>query len=418
MNQGITAVSAPATTPSIRPSNVESAAPAGLLSRGTITAMAAISGIAVANLFYAQPLLPAIARSLGITEATAGLIPALGQIGLAAGILFVLPLGDIMPVRRLLTVSVLAQAVILAAMASGLTAMPFLVLTFILGFFGLTPYILPPYATLHTPLAQRGRVTSLLAQGVLVGMLLARGIGGAVGLHFGWRFVYAMAAVAMLLTLAPLRRAVPAAPPNVRTSYWGLMRSLVEVFLTVPLIRWSALCQGLATGSFTVLWIGISFYMQGPAFGWQSDRVGGLALIGAAAAMAAPFVGRFADRQGPQRSLLTALAVLVFAWVFLAVFGGSAIGVIVGMIVLDLGATATDISNRTVIFTLRPEIRTRLATIYMVGKFAGGGAMAWLTGFAWAASGWPGVCALGAVSAVLAGLAAWFGVVRATRADG
>ncbi|HET6606626.1 MAG TPA: MFS transporter, partial [Rhodopila sp.] len=113
-----------------------------------------------------------------------------------------------------------------------------------------------------------------------------------------------------------------------------------------------------------------------------------------------------------------ALAVLVFAWVFLAVFGGSAIGVIVGMIVLDLGATATDISNRTVIFTLRPEIRTRLATIYMVGKFAGGGAMAWLTGFAWAASGWPGVCALGAVSAVLAGLAAWFGVVRATRADG
>jgi len=267
-------------------------------------------------------------------------------------------------------------------------------------------------------LAQRGRVTSLLAQGVLVGLLLARGIGGAVGLHFGWRFVYAMAAVAMLLTLAPLRRAVPAALPSVHTSYRGLMRSVIEVFLTVPLIRWSALCQGLATGSFTVLWIGISFYMQGPAFGWQSDRVGGLALIGAAAAMAAPFVGRFADRQGPQRSLLTALAVLVFAWVFLAVFGGSAIGVIVGMIVLDLGATATDISNRTVIFTLRPEIRTRLATIYMVGKFAGGGAMAWLTGFAWAASGWPGVCALGAVSAVLAGLAAWFGVVRATRADG
>jgi predicted MFS family arabinose efflux permease len=158
--------------------------------------------------------------------------------------------------------------------------------------------------------------------------------------------------------------------------------------------------------------------MQGPAFNWQSDRVGGLALIGAAAAMMAPFVGGFADRQGPGRSLLTALVVLLLAWVFLAVFGGSAIGVILGMIVLDLGATAADISNRTVIFSLRPEIRTRLATIYMVGKFAGGGIMAWLTGFAWTAWDWPGVCALGAASAALAGLVAWFGVVRANQTGG
>jgi predicted MFS family arabinose efflux permease len=134
--------------------------------------------------------------------------------------------------------------------------------------------------------------------------------------------------------------------------------------------------------------------------------------------MMAPFVGGFADRQGPHRSLLTALVVLLFAWVFLAVFGRSAIGVILGMIILDLGATASDISNRTVIFSLQPEIRTRLATIYMVGKFAGGGIMAWLTGFAWTAWGWPGVCALGAASATLAGLVAWFGVARTREAIG
>jgi predicted MFS family arabinose efflux permease len=399
----------------IRLRNVPAGSDPGDLSPRNITVLASVSGIAIANLFYAQPLLPEIGRSLGMTEATTGLIPALSQIGLACGILFVLPLGDVVPVRRLLTLSVLAQAAILTAMACGPAALAFLTLSLMLGFFGLVPYILPPYATLRTAADRRGRVTSLLAQGVLVGMLLARTISGTIGLHFGWRSVYAMAAVVMLLTVVPLRCAIPRQPPAGRTSYRALMLSLIEVFLTVPLVRWSALCQGLATGSFTVLWIGISFYMQGPAFHWQSDKVGGLALIGAAAAFVAPFVGGFADRRGPERSLIAALGVLLFAWVFLAVFGGAAIGVIVGMIVLDLGATATDISNRTVIFNLRPEIRTRLATIYMVGKFAGGGIMAWLTGFAWADWGWPGVCALGAAAALLAGLTAWIGVVRAPR---
>jgi MFS family permease len=120
--------------------------------------------------------------------------------------------------------------------------------------------------------------------------------------------------------------------------------------------------------------------MQSSPFGWHSDGVGALALIGAASAICAPFVGGFADRKGPRRSLLVALSTTLLAWGLLAAFGDAVAGVIVGMIVLDLGATGADISNRTIIFSLRPEIRTRLATIYMFGKFAGAGAMAWLAG--------------------------------------
>ena len=376
------------------------------LSRAAIAMLAAACGLSVANANYAQPLLVAIGQSLHLPEAALGLIPALTQFGVTFGIAFLLPLGDTLPVRRLLTVTITLQAAALAGVALAPNGASLLLLSLLVGLIGITPYVLPPYATLRTPLAQRGRVTALLAQGAIIGMLLARSLSGVIGFHAGWRTVYALAAMAMLLLLWPLRRMIVVEAPVTRTGYLALMRSVVEVFRTVPLVRWSALCQGLATGSFTTLWVGISLYMQGPAFGWRSDAVGGLALIGAAAAVAAPFVGGFADRRGPRFSLLTALSLLSASWGILAWFGHAVVGIVAGMIILDLGATAADISNRTVIFSLRPDVRTRLATIYMVGKFGGGGLAAWLTGLAWSAYGWPGVCSLGGALAGMAALTA------------
>jgi predicted MFS family arabinose efflux permease len=392
----------------------DSAAP---LSRAAIAMLAASCGLVVANANYAQPLLVAMGQSLLLPESMLGLIPALTQFGGTFGIAFLLPLGDVIPARRLLTVTITLQAAALAGVACAPDGTSLLLLSLMVGFFGITPYVLPPYATLRTPLAQRGRVTALLAQGVIVGMLLARSVSGVIGVYAGWRTVYVLAAAAMLLLLWPLRRTVADEALVTRTGYFASMRSVAKVFATVPVVRWSALCQGLATGSFTTLWVGISLYMQGPDFGWRSDGVGGLALIGAAAAAAAPFVGGFADRRGPRFSLLTALSVLVASWAILAVFGHAVAGIIIGMIILDLGATASDISNRTVIFSLRPDIRTRLATIYMIGKFGGGGIAAWLTGLAWSSYGWPSVCALGGALAVMAALTALFRVRMTAQAS-
>jgi predicted MFS family arabinose efflux permease len=382
------------------------------LSRGSISILAAACGLAVANANYAQPLLVSMGQAFHLSDAVVGLIPALTQFGVAAGILLLLPLGDTVPVRRLLTVAVVVQSLALAAIALAPDGTALLGLSLAVGFFGITPYLLPPYATLRTPPERRGHVTALLAQGVIVGMLLARSVSGFIGLHFGWRSVYALASVAMLLLIVPLRRTVQPARAVRLASYPALMGSLVHVFRRVPVVRWSALCQAFATGSFTVLWVGISFYMQSRAFGWHSDGVGALALIGAAAAVCAPYVGGFADRQGPRRSLLVALAVVVVSWALLAVSGHRVAGVIAGMILLDVGAAAADISNRTVIFGLPADIRTRLAAIYMVGKFSGAGMMAWLTGVVWSIGGWTAVCALGAASATLAALTAWIGVGR------
>jgi predicted MFS family arabinose efflux permease len=390
------------TAPTVPSRDVTTHPANGLLTRTGISILAASAGLAVANANYAQPLLVDIGHSLQLSNATVGLMPALTQLGVSLGVLCLLPLGDVMPVRRLLTIAILLQVIALAMTAVAPTGATLLLVSLLVGFFGITPYVLPPYATLRAPPERRGHVTALLAQGVIVGMLLARSISGVLGLHFGWRSVYALAALAMLAMLIPLRRTVQDVPTSSRTSYRALMRSLLDVFLTVPAARWSALCQAAATGSFTALWVGISFYVQSPAFNWRSDGVGGLALIGAAAAVFAPFVGRIADRKGPRRSLLLALATLTLSWLLLFGFGGHVAGIIIGMIVLDLGATAADISNRTVIFSLHPEIRTRLATIYMVGKFGGAGLMAWLAGVVWSYAGWPGVCALGGASAAAA----------------
>ncbi len=147
----------------------------------------------------------------------------------------------------------------LVATAVAPTGAALLLVSLLVGFFGITPYVLPPYATLRAPPERRGHVTALLAQGVIVGMLLARSISGVLGLHFGWRSVYALAALAMLAMLIPLRHTVHDVPASHRTSYRALMRSVLDVFMTVPAARWSALCQATATGSFTVLWVGISF---------------------------------------------------------------------------------------------------------------------------------------------------------------
>lgn len=199
------------------------------LSRGTIAMLAAACGLAVANANYAQPLLVAMGESLHLSESMLGLIPALTQFGVTFGIAFLLPLGDVVSARRLLTVTILLQAAALAGVACAPHGTSLLLLSLLVGFFGITPYVLPPYATLRTAQAQRGRVTALLAQGVIVGMLLARSVSGVIGVHAGWRSVYALAALAMLLLLWPLRRTIPDEAPTNRTGYLTLMRSLLEV---------------------------------------------------------------------------------------------------------------------------------------------------------------------------------------------
>jgi predicted MFS family arabinose efflux permease len=383
---------------------------ATVLNNRAISLLAFASAVAVANAYYIQPLLVAVGGALSISSRLVGILPGLSQIGLACGLAFLLPLGDVVSARRLLLTVIPIQIAGLVLFALSGSAFTVAAGSLLIGLFGITPYILPPYASLHVPVSRVGDVTGMLTRGVIIGILLARTASGIIGTHFGWRAVYGIAAVVMTMLLVFLIRIVnpePPVPSQGRVRYRDLIGSLVHLFRTVPELRIAALCQALSFGSFNVFWLGATLYLQSPEFGWTPEAVGLVAIVGAAAASAAPMFGRFVDRSGPRAARRATLAGMVIAWILLAVFMGRLVGMAVGLIVLDISATVVDISNRTILYGLDARIRTRLNAIYQVAMFTGGAIMSMLIGICWSLGGWFALCALGVVPVVIAFIRCW-----------
>ena len=375
--------------------------------------LAVASAIAVANAYYIQPLLVEVGGALAISSSLVGILPGLSQLGLACGLTFLLPLGDIISTRRLLLTVIPIQIAALILFATSGSARSVVAASLLIGLFGITPYILPPYASLRVPASRLGHVTGMLTRGIIIGILLARTASGIVGTHFGWRAVYWIAAVMMTIELGFLVRIVKAEQPmrsRGRVPYRDLIGSLVPLLRTIPELRIAAMCVALSFGSFNVFWLGVTLYLQSPAFGWTPQAIGLVALVAAAAASAAPMFGRAVDRSGPYATRRAALAAMVVAWILMAVFKGHLAGMAVGLVVLDIGATIVDISNRTILYGLDAEIRTRLNAVYQVAMFTGGAVMSVLVGVCWSLGGWFALCALGVVPVVLAVLRCGRGV--------
>ena len=385
---------------------------ATILSDRTVGLLAVAASVAVANAYYIQPLLLEVGAALSISPALVGVLPALSQIGLACGLAFLLPLGDIVSARRLLLAVIPVQVAALVLFATSGSALAVAAASLLIGVFGITPYVLPPYASLHVPASRLGHVTGVLTRGIIVGILLARTASGIVGTHLGWRAVYWGAAGLMTLELAFLVRIVgpgSAAPSTSRAPYRDLIGSLAGLLRAVPELRTASLCQALGYGSFMVFWLGATLYLRSPAFGWTPQAIGLVALVAAAAASAAPMFGRAIDRSGPHAARRTALIGMVLAWVLLAAFEGHLAGMAAGLVVLDISATVLDISNRTILYGLDASIRTRLNAVYQVAMFSGGAVMSVLVGVCWSSGSWLALCALGVVPVTVALLGCWRG---------
>lgn len=383
---------------------------ATVLSDRAVGLLAVASAIAIANAYYIQPLLAAVSGALFISSDLVGVLPALSQIGLACGLAFVLPLGDIISARRLLLSVIPIQIAALVLFATSGSALMVAAASLLIGLFGITPYILPPYASLHVSASRLGHVTGMLTRGIIIGILLARTASGIIGTRFGWRIVYWIATVMMTLELVFLTRIVkpePAVPSPGKVSYRDLIDSLVHLLRIVPELRIAAVCVAFSFGSFNVFWLGVTLYLQSPPFGWTPQTIGLVAVVGAIAASAAPMLGRAVDRSGPHTSRRAALAGMMIAWILLAVFEGHLIGMALGLIVLDLSATIVDISNRTILYSLDGGIRTRLNAIYQVAMFSGGAVMSILVGVCWPLGGWFALCALGVVTVAIAFIRCW-----------
>ena len=375
--------------------------------------LATACGAAVANNYYAQPLLHTIATAFGVSEATAGLLVTAGQAGYAVGLALLVPLGDLLERRRLITRLLLLTAV---AQTLAAAAPTFAVLASALALAGVTSVvaqiIVPMAASLATD-NERGQVIGKVMSGLIIGILLARTVSGLIASVAGCRPVYVMAAAAMLLLAAVLHRALPEVEPSERISYRALLRSVLDLVREEPVLRQRMGLGAASLGCFSILWTPIAFLLSGPPYHYGTALIGLFGLAGLAGAAAAPAAGRLADRGRGRYATLGSIVILLGSWSLLDLGAHSLAALIAGTIALDLGVQALHISNQSAIYALRPQARSRLNTAYMVAYFLGGAVLSAAASLVYSAAGWNGICALGACTAAAA---LWFWLATNRRA--
>jgi predicted MFS family arabinose efflux permease len=377
---------------------VSEAASAGSdgLSNLQLATMAVAAAVTAANLYYCQPLLSQIAGSLHMTARETADIPMLTQVGYALGLLFLAPLGDMVERRALATALLLIVTVSLVGTASAPNARALLATSLLTGMFSVVPQVMAPMAAaLSKPQAQ-GRAVGIVMGGLFIGILLARTVSGFVGTWFGWRAMYAVAAVMMVAMAAILRATLPESRPNARIRYRELLSSLVPLARKLPALRQAAIMSGFAFGAFSAYWTTLVFFLEEPPYHYGAQMAGLLGLAGVAGALAAPVVGVISDRGYPRLASGCALLIGMIAFGLLWTVGGTITGLAIGGIVLDLGTQANLVTNQTRVYRLIPEARNRINTVFMVTYFVGGALGTFIAGFAWSRWQWNGVCALGA----------------------
>ena len=384
------------------------ALPTRPLSNALVWLMALTCGLVVANIYYNQPLLAAIGRTFRLSDSRASLAATATQVGYTLGMLLVVPLGDMLERKRLVLLMLLGAAGALALAAWAPTFALLAAASVLIGILSAVPQLLVPLAAHLAPEAERGRVVGRVMSGLLIGILLSRTLSGYVGAHLGWRAMFEIGAGLMVGLVALLAWQLPTDQPTFTGSYAALMKSLGTLVRTQAPLRRAALVGGLLFAAFSVFWTTLAFYLEGPPFHYGSDVAGFFGLVGAFGALAAPLAGRTADTKGPDYTIRLGIVLALAAYVVLGFGGVWVAGLVAGVILLDVGVQAAHISNQALIFSLVPEARSRLNTVYMTAYFTGGSAGSVLGGLAWAHGGWPGVCGLGAALAAGALLASRF----------
>lgn len=332
------------------------------MSRSVTLLFAVACGLSVANAYYAQPLLDTMATQFAIDKAEIGLVITITQIGYGLGLLLLVPLGDMLNRRRLILGQSLLSVVALLGVAAAPNATALLIAMGLVGLLAVVAQIVVAYAASLARPEERGAVVGTVTSGIIIGILLARSVSGALADLWGWRAVYLASAAATLLVVAALARVLPSDEPRrCAISYRDLIASLFSLLREEPLLRRRAILALLIFTAMTLLWTPMVLPLSAPPFLLSHTQVGLFGLAGAMGAVGAASAGRLSDRGHARTVSGVALAVMLLSWPVVALLPVSLWGLILGVITMDFGLQAVHVANQSLIYRLRPEARSRLA---------------------------------------------------------
>lgn len=383
--------------------------PDGGLSKITTLILAVAAGLSVANIYYAQPLLDAIARDFGISPAAIGLVVTLTQVGYALGLIFIVPLGDILDHRRLVIAQGLLSIAALVAVATAKTQGVLFTGLAAMGILAVVVQVLVAFAaTLATP-AERGRAVGTVTSGVVIGILAARFVAGLLADVGGWRAVYLTSAVLMAVMFGLLTRVLPRKPLAGSTdSYAETLRSIPALFLRDRVLLVRGLLALLIFATFSTFWTSLVLPLSTTPFHYSHTQIGLFGLVGLAGAAAATGAGRLADRGLGQWTTALSLTLLLLSWGLIAFLPSSIPLLLIGVVLLDLAVQAVHVTNQSIIVARHPTARSRLVGGYMVFYSIGSAMGASTVTIVYAHAGWHGVSMLGAAFSAAAMLT-WVG---------
>ncbi|KPH14348.1 MFS transporter permease [Chryseobacterium sp. ERMR1:04] len=372
------------------------------ISRTVIWLMAIISGLVVANNYYNQPLLGLISKDLNVSESAASRISMLTQIGYAIGLLMIVPLGDKFFRKRLILIDLFLVFGSLLWMTFATQLWMLYAASLLIGVTSVIPQLFIPIAAELSSDKEKSSNIGTVMSGLLLGILLSRFIGGIVGDVWGWRAMFGIAAGLMILVWFAVYKMLPEMQPNFKGTYKELMRSVGHLAKTQPILQLASFRGAMAFGSMCALFTTLVFHMEKPPFNAGASVVGSFGLAGAVGALAAAKVGKLQKFLDINRIISYSLLVVLGSWAF-TYFGGETYwGLIVGVILVDLGVQSSHIMNQTNYFLIKSNAVNRLNTVYMVCYFIGGSLGTWLASIAWQYAQWDGVCFVGASFGLLA----------------
>ncbi|HJY12804.1 MAG TPA: MFS transporter [Flavobacterium sp.] len=358
--------------------------------------MAACTGLIVANLYYCQPLIVLIANEFKIPEANAGTITYLTQAGYAIGLFFMVPLGDKLERKKQILITTFASVIALILAATAKSFFLLQVASLLIGITSIVPQLILPLAASLSSVEQRGKVIGTIMSGLLVGILLSRTLSGFIGQVLGWRSMFYIAAGICLFIFFVIQNKFPVNKPQFQGTYGQLIQSLFTLIKTQPILREATLINVFSFAQFGAFWTTMVLLLSGEPFGFNSATIGLFGIVGASGALAAPLVGRLGDKGGSRVAVGYGCLLILLSFIIFYFSIESVIGIAIGIVFIDIGIQGVHISNQTRVYSLLPEARNRLNTVFMSFSFLGTAAGSAYGLFLWKIGGWHAV-AIGCV---------------------